>query len=137
MILLSNKLKNCNLGSEARGSISTKLTSLLFVRTKVCNFGENSAAESNVKHLKKVKTRYIALVFFFKKKLTSNVGIDSSNSIVVNNQSTQTIKKRHVLELHNLIVRQINSIKLILQTPQSKKRDTKRFQSKQPPYMNI
>lgn len=123
-MLLSKKLRNCNFGRDVRGSISTKLTSLLFVRTKVCNFGKNSTKESNVNinivHLfskngttKRMKHRVQNLP-------TSNVGIDTSNSIVIYNQSAQTIKMGHVLKLDNLIVRQINGIKLILPKIHSK-----------------
>lgn len=45
---------------------------------------------------------------------TSNVGIDTRNSIIINNQSTQTIKERKVFKLNNLIVRQINGVELVL-----------------------
>ena len=50
---------------------------------------------------------------------TSNVGIDTRNSIIINNQSTQTIKERKVFKLNNLIVRQINCVELVL--PHEKK----------------
>lgn len=46
--------------------------------------------------------------------LTSNVGIDTSNSVVIYKQSTQTVKMRKVFQLDNLIVRQIHSVKLVL-----------------------
>lgn len=46
--------------------------------------------------------------------VTSNVGIDTRNSIIINNQSTQTIKERKVFKLNNLIVRQINCVELVL-----------------------
>lgn len=46
--------------------------------------------------------------------VTSNAGIDTRNSIIINNQSTQTIKERKVFKLNNLIVRQINCVELVL-----------------------
>lgn len=49
---------------------------------------------------------------------TSYVGIDTGNSVVIYKQGAQSIKIWHVFQLHNLIVRQINGIKLVLSTTQ-------------------
>lgn len=53
------------------------------------------------------------------KRLTPNVRVDSSNSVVVYKQSTQSVKVRQVFKLYNLIVRQINGVKLVLEKQKS------------------
>lgn len=54
-------------------------------------------------------------------KLTSNIEIDTGNPIVIYEQSTQTVKVRQVFQFDNFVVRQVNSIKLILLKTEKKK----------------
>lgn len=46
--------------------------------------------------------------------LTSDAGVDASNSIIVDQKSRQSLQVWEVFQLHYLIVRQVNAVILIL-----------------------
>ena len=46
--------------------------------------------------------------------LTIKIGIDTCDSVIVNQQSAKTIQVWEVFKLDNLIVRQVNCVKLVL-----------------------